>query len=95
MKLHRKVGLIAEDEVEAQIAFTTVVAVSGVIHELQLPLQIMLSPDRRHIEVFWDEPDWPLIDARYREFRAALERRELDVLLVRKIMQILFKEGAL
>lgn len=76
---------------EAQLTFTSVVAIAGVLHELRLPIQCSLSEDREHVDmVYPSQFVKDLLQDSKEEFRAALLRRQLDPIVHRKIMRMLF-----
>jgi len=90
-QLYKKVTPVSDDLVEQEMAFTVVVAVAGVVHELGLPIQISMGRDKKSIDVVHPESlTQEQLLKKKEEFRTALNRRGLDVMLVRRIMRLFF-----
>lgn len=88
MALFKKIIPVREDDVNRIMSLSIVVPLAGVIHELGLPIEV--DADSEEIGIHFQEDDWPDILERKEDVRAALHRRGLDVLMIRRVMRLIF-----
>lgn len=88
MPLFNRIIPVREDDIDRIMSLSIVVPLAGVIHELGLPIEV--NADAEEIGVRFQEDDWPDILDRKEEVRAALLRRGLDILMIRRVMRLIF-----
>lgn len=85
----KKIIVISEDAALSALRNLTVVAMGAVFHEINAPVSVRSGRGREpQLDVSWPE-DFDLMSIK-EDFRAALWKRDYDIMFKRRVMRILF-----